>query len=148
MLYEPHSNVSEWNGAIGLLENASSLGIRNANKSWNVYNVGDAPCDFTLIFDLPSTATNLVLSESKTNKQLVFTGLVAQNSEEFARYNSKTQLVEGLSYNNGVYTPTGSTYNRFITAGDFFKLPLSSTVYAVSMDNTTLVSLDYWFLFY
>ena len=52
------------------------------------------------------------------------------SGDRYIRYNSKTNLLEGGKYNannrdifNFPFEPTGTIYNRFITNGNFFKVP-------------------------
>ena len=46
------------------------------------------------------------------------------NRDAYIRINSKANLIEGCSDN---YSLTGTLYNKLITSGDFFKIPLGES---------------------
>lgn len=56
-----------------------------------------------------------------------FSNLGSVSSPEIIRYNSHTNLLEGVYRDGGVDIPTGNIYNRHIISGSFFKIPAYSS---------------------
>ena len=55
--------------------------------------------------------------------------LTAQGNDTYVRFNSATQLIEGLEkLPSGGIKLTGNLYNRYITSGDWFKIPVGESV--------------------
>lgn len=128
------TNKEEWKDASGMLETNSFEDkvldepfLENGTYKIRVYNPGDIEADFCLYLAL-NEGTNESFTVSLGPRQLQFSDIVKEesNTDSYIRINTKTNLVEGC---NEHYEPTGSLYNSYITAGDFFKIPnnISST---------------------
>ena len=145
-------NTEEWIGASGL-EGAHQGTTYNSfsGGSCNLYNAGDLPTDFKLIVNIGNNPTNITLkrSETETIGSLNFS-LTAQGSDTYVRFNSATQLIEGLKKtSDGGIELTGNLYNKYITSGDWFKIPLGESIMNITgasfSDKPTI---DYDYLYY
>lgn len=149
---ETITNTEEWIGASGL-EGIHQGTTYNSfsGGSCNLYNAGDLPTDFKLIVNIGNNPTNITLkrSETETIGSLNFS-LTAQGSDTYVRFNSATQLIEGLKKtSDGGIELTGNLYNKYITSGDWFKIPLGESIMNITgasfSDKPTI---DYDYLYY
>lgn len=83
------------------------------------YNYGDTVMHWTWTTpaDFSSTAIRLLYNNSI---QLALNNITMPTSDKFLRINSYSQLIEGLDIHRN---PTGTLYNKNISAGDFFTIP-------------------------
>lgn len=119
-----------------------------------VNNVGDLDADLCANFSFLDKSTsypdksraevlNYIRLKDKNGNllnELKFYGITRQDNDIFLSVNSQTHLVEGLDEN---YNKTGHLYNKFITGGDFFQVPvgqmqLQSNVYFKKLECTPL----------
>lgn len=106
-------------------------------KSTNIVidNPGDLDADFMVCYsflDQTISTTNpkpraealsvfkLKDIEGNVLSEMHFKGIKRQGEDVLLSVNSQTHLIEGLDENNN---KTGNLYNKFITSGDFFKIP-------------------------
>ena len=145
-------NVEEWIDASGLKgaikDNYNSF---SEEGSCNLYNAGDLPTDFKLIVNIENNPTSITLkrSETETISSLNFS-LVAQGGDTYVRFNSATQLIEGLTQSqDGKFELTGNLYNKYITEGDWFKIPVGeSVINIVETSHSDKPTIDYDYLYY
>ena len=145
-------NVEEWIDASGLKgatkDNYNSF---SEEGSCNLYNAGDLPTDFKLIVNIENNPTSITLkrSETETIGFLNFS-LVAQGGDTYVRFNSATQLIEGLTQSqDGKFELTGNLYNKYITEGDWFKIPVGeSVINIVETSHSDKPTIDYDYLYY
>ena len=145
-------NVEEWIGASGLKgatkDNYNSF---SEEGSCNLYNAGDLPTDFKLIVNIGNNPTSITLkrSETETIGSLNFS-FVAQGSDTYIRFNSATQLIEGLIKKpDGGIELTGNLYNKYITEGDWFKIPVGESVINIAeTSHSDKPTIDYDYLYY
>lgn len=118
-----HKN--EWKDASRMLETQGVFDKLNGNKV-PLYNPGVKEADFTLALKfLTDTipAGYISIDGSDSILKMNFKQIVKQNANDVEiRFNSKLNLIEGYDKNG---LKTGTVYNRFITSGDFFKIPVS-----------------------
>ena len=148
---ETVTNTEEWIGASGLdgavKDNYNSF---SEGGSCNLYNAGDLPTDFKLIVNIENNPTNITLknSEDKTIGSLNFS-LAAQGNDTYVRFNSATQLIEGLIKTDGGIELTGNLYNKYITEGDWFKIPVGESVINIAeTSHSDKPTIDYDYLYY
>lgn len=142
-------NIDEWKVSSEMLQNdhSGATGITyddlngQAPNQVYVYNPGDIEADFQLWF-VPNVATGLQYykdnntGDSTRHLYFDFSGL-GNDMPAFIQYDSKTELLTGYTANNGVIgSPNGKLYNKYITKGDFFKIPTMDTA------GTTKIVLD------
>ena len=145
-------NVEEWIDASGLKgaikDNYNSF---SEEGSCNLYNAGDLPTDFKLIVNIENNPTSITLkrSETETISSLNFS-LVAQGGDTYVRFNSATQLIEGLTQSqDGKFELTGNLYNKYITEGDWFKIPAGESVINIAeTSHSDKPTIDYDYLYY
>lgn len=114
-----------------------------------VYNAGDLPTDFILKFYFTGMLPKCTIGDSN-NEYLRLYNFELFEGDSGIQINSKLNLIEGIDENGEV---TGTIYNKYITNGDFFKIPV--------LDNLTLMPLkfdtepenfegliDYYYLYY
>ena len=145
-------NVEEWIDASGLKgatkDNYNSF---SEEGNCNLYNAGDLPTDFKLIVNIENKPTNITL---KTNENQIIGSLnfslAKQGSDTYVRFNSATQLIEGLiKPTDGKFELTGNLYNKYITEGDWFKIPVGeSVINVVETSHYDKPTIDYDYLYY
>lgn len=126
-------NYIEWKDAANLLESQGDFDTLVGNTI-KLYNPGDKETDFiiTLNFDLNSIipAGGIFLD---ADNQLYFNQIKSQNNDDQIKINTKTNLIEG--YKAG--KKSGKIYNRHITKGTFFKIPMTTEI-----DNPVILTID------
>ena len=145
-------NVEEWIDASGLKgatkDNYNSF---SEEGNCNLYNAGDLPTDFKLIVNIENKPTNITL---KTNENQIIGSLnfslAKQGSDTYVRFNSATQLIEGLKQpTDGEFELTGNLYNKYITEGDWFKIPVGESVINIAeTSHSDKPTIDYDYLYY
>lgn len=98
-----------------VLKSASSLDINN---------IGDLDTSFKIYFPLTSNSEldfSLSLVQNGTEVgSLELTGLVKEGTDNYICIDMRTNLIEGM---DSSFNKTSHLYNRYMTSGDFFKLP-------------------------
>ena len=84
---------------------------------------------------------------TSTLYQLQFSTITQQKeNDRYLKISSRTNLIEGCDSKK---IPTGSLYNQFIIAGDFFKIPLEEAKFIINNFATgSGISLNYDYLYY
>ncbi len=120
-----NENKDEWADASGLRnrtttdETGNQIIYDGTGKTINLYNAGDLETDFCAYYN--KTEFSKLTQISIGSNVLTFNiSSAIDNGDAYVRINSKTNLIEGC---NDSYSPTGTLYNKFITSGDFFKIP-------------------------
>lgn len=118
-------NFEEWKGAAKLLSTRGNYD-RVVNNSIRLYNPGDQEADFVLAikFDgdtIPATKIRLEDPEGFI-RGMDIDSITKLGEDDCVKINSKLNLIEGYANNK----KTGNVYNRYISAGDFFKIPMFS----------------------
>ena len=168
-------NTEEWIKASGLESatqgityNSFQLDKPGTAFSCNLYNAGDLPTDFKLIVNInylanakntentestEDTTKTIILNETNS---LSFLPLpIVPDGDTYVRFNSATQLIEGLKQSSdGKFELTGNLYNKYITKGDWFKIPVGESVIKITItpDPNNSISdnprIDYDYLYY
>lgn len=107
------------------------------NKNIFIDNPGDLDADFNVCYSFIENAeagegtkgvsraedlTLIRLKDLNDNKlkEMKFSGIKRQGDDVLLSINTQTHLIEGLDENNN---KTGHLYNKYITSGDWFKMP-------------------------
>ena len=138
-------NVDEWHDAVPLLSPLELINLQKDTKissssdgGYFVYNPGDAPTDIKIQILREAAPSNLSIylmhriqvtggpaSSSINDKalgELHFSNLTVGSNDSTIVVDTATNLVYG-AYQNG--TQTGTLYNKYISSGDFFKIPVT-----------------------
>lgn len=134
-----YANKAEWREAANLPA-SGTYPLSGGSIAFN--NCGDLPTDFKAYYAVNSTSFNLTVKYDTTHT-LTVTGIVAKGSDTHIMVNSRTHLIHGGSYSNGVFTESGNLYNELITAGDFFKLPIGTGTFTSTGKTCTALQYDY-----
>lgn len=148
------ANISEWDTEYGNLEEwIDASGIKDQggydilqNARYNLWNPGDVPTDYLLKFKFDvngEIAASHVFIDGSTEDQLYFDKLEQQDSDFGVQVNSMTNLIEGITETGLV---TGNVYNRSITAGNFFKIPMGES--SMTITGAEPVEIKYDFLYF
>lgn len=139
---EIYTNKNEWAAASGLLLNNQENYDAVNSSEIKLYNPGDLEADFCAYFNVntikPLTEnfkglTGIKITNQNTQEfkilEFDFSGMTDSDkgTDTYIRINSKTNLIEGCIIGedeNETITLTGNVYNKFITNGDFFKIPI------------------------
>ena len=145
-------NVEEWIGASGLKDaTKDNYNSFSEEGTCNLYNAGDLPTDIKLIVNIENKPTNITLknNENQIIGSLNFS-LAKQGSDAYVRFNSATQLIEGLiKPTDGEFELTGNLYNKYITEGDWFKIPVGESVINIAeTSHSDKPTIDYDYLYY
>lgn len=166
---EEIKNTKEWIDASGLkgatqgtTYNSFQLDEPGTAFSCNLYNAGDLLTDFKLIVNINylTNTENTENTEDTTKKislnetsSLSFSPLpIVPGGDTYVRFNSATQLIEGLKKStDGKFELTGNLYNKYITSGDWFKIPVGESVIKIITGKksiTDMPTIDYDYLYY
>lgn len=121
-------NFNEWESAANLLETQGEFDRLIGNEI-KLYNPGDRESDFVITFNfgesnfIPQGAITISTNEGEIY-QLNFKQMRRQGNDNQIKINSKLNLIEG--YSNG--QKSGNLYNKYLTSGQFFKIPMSTEV--------------------
>ena len=134
------SNKEEWASASGLLTTQGDYDGTGAEI--NLYNPGDVETDFFAYYARTSLKrltkiyinSNILNFDFSNNDNVIDT---------YIRINSKANLIEGCDEN---FKPTGTLYNKFITSGDFFKIPTGEN--QLLSIGANCVKIEYDYLYY
>ena len=134
------SNKEEWASASGLLTTQGDYDGTGAEI--NLYNPGDVETDFFAYYARTSLKrltkiyinSNILNFDFSNNDNVIDT---------YIRINSKANLIEGCDEN---FKPTGTLYNKFITSGDFFKIPAGEN--QLLSVGANCVKIEYDYLYY
>ena len=134
------SNKEEWASASGLLTTQGDYDGTGAEI--NLYNPGDVETDFFAYYAGTSLKrltkiyinSNILNFDFSNNDNVIDT---------YIRINSKANLIEGCDEN---FKPTGTLYNKFITSGDFFKIPTGEN--QLLSVGANCVKIEYDYLYY
>lgn len=123
------SNIEEWKDASRMKESIDDYNIYK-DGTILLHNPGDLETDFllTLKFNggkIPATGIGLV---KNAEAQLNWEEISAQGYDTHLVINTKINLIEGYqeeTKNGKIYLKkTGNIYNKHITSGQFFKIPM------------------------
>lgn len=137
---EEYTNKEEWATASGLLNEKGSYDGTGATI--NLYNPGDLETDFYAYYARTSLSTlnKIYIGSSILNFDFSLNDNV---TDSYIRVNSKANLIEGCNEN---FELTGTLYNKFITGGDFFKIPMGES--QLLSVGANCVKIDYNYLYY
>lgn len=138
-----YDNKAQWAAASGMKPTRASYD--GTGTTINLYNAGDLETDwqaFYIINSSGSALTSISLNGS-IDGQMVFSSISQKKTNDaYIRINSRTNLIEGCDSSK---IPTGSLYNEFLVAGDFFKIPLGESTF---VSNTGCNEIKYDYLYY
>lgn len=141
-----NTNKDEWKAASGMLESSTGYDtlIDNTVK---LYNPGVKETDFILTLNF----VNGIISAGGINigadAQLNFKTITSQNEDDQIKINTKLNLIEG--YKNG--KKSGMIYNKYITSGTFFKIPVSNgtdTILTLNQIKAYFDNIEYDYIYY
>ena len=134
------SNKEEWADASGLLTTQGDYDGTGAEI--NLYNPGDVETDFFAYYARTSLKrlTKIYINSNILNFDFSDNDRI---TDTYIRINSKANLIEGCDEN---FKPTGTLYNKFITSGDFFKIPTGES--QLLSVGANCVKIEYDYLYY
>lgn len=150
-----YNNKDEWNLSAGLLETQGTYDSYNSSTGFKLYNPGDLEAEFK--FTIPTSDSfsingiEVINNTTEESRILNISISSKKGSDAFIQFNSKTNLVEGL---DAYGARTGNLYNEGITAGSWFKIPMTTDGkwYFQPIDysntNNTDPTLEYDYLYF
>lgn len=155
-----YTNIEEWKEASGMAESSkfeAESSIYPSGRYYdaddsiiNLYNPGDLDSDWTLRVPLNSLdSLSISLKENGTTlpySTLTLENITAMSGDSYLLLNSHTNLIEGLDSN---LIKTGNLYNKAMTSGDFFKIPVfTSTTDELTFNCNVASHLEYDYIYY
>lgn len=142
-----YPNTSEWYDSTRLLSAFSGVSLRenvslSSGAAYFIYNPGDLPTDVKIIINSAAVPSNLSVclykrtqvngGRSSSNQtdgdselgRLEFSNLTINSDDKQIVIDTAKNLVYGTNYTG---TKSGRLYNKYISSGDFFKLPVTQT---------------------
>lgn len=133
-------NRAEWAEESGLPESSPSLG----GATIAVNNVGDMEMDWRALYSFDSQWGIPSRIEVNGVGLLALSNVTQATGDNYIAINSKTNLIEGLDADEN---PTGNLYNKYISGGSFFKIPVGSYDFSTT-GGTGCYRLDYEYIYY
>ena len=140
---EEYDNKAQWAAASGMKPTRASYD--GTGTTINLYNAGDLETDWQAFYPINSSGSALtsISLNNGVDGQMVFSSISRKKTNDaYIRINSRTNLIEGCDSSK---IPTGSLYNEFLVAGDFFKIPLGESTF---VSNTGCSEIKYDYLYY
>ena len=140
---EEYDNKAQWAAASGMKPTRASYD--GTGTTINLYNAGDLETDWQAFYIINSSGSALtsISLNGGVDGQMVFSSISQKKTNDaYIRINSRTNLIEGCDSSK---IPTGSLYNEFLVAGDFFKIPLGESTF---VSNTGCNEIKYDYLYY
>lgn len=138
------SNKEEWKMASGLKPFQADYDKINDNKI-KLYNPGDIESDFVLKINFHD---GKIISSKMTvgSYSIRWDEIPQQGSDYGVIFNSKINLLEGYDSKG---RKTGTLYNKFITEGDFFKIPQgeSELVFDKTSGDIAFQDIEYYYYY-
>lgn len=134
-------NKDEWSNSVKLINSNNSYVSMTASNTFYVYNPGDVATDNLITFAAPSSPATMTINYNRHGSstirlgKIVLTNIIKTGSDSSIVIDSAKNLIYGLDSSG---QQTGNLYNKYITAGDFFKIAVSSV-----MPPTNKSTLDY-----
>ena len=145
--FQIKDNSIEWKDAAGLLSSQGNYDIINGNQI-KLYNPGVRDTDFVLslkFIDGKISGGQIYVSTDGTTKgQLNLKAVTSINGDEEIRINTKLNLIEG--YKDG--RKTGNIYNKYISAGTFFKIPVSKNMIMYITMSSYFKNIEYDYIYF
>lgn len=148
-------NKNEWQNSVKLLDSDNTIISSSAANTFYVYNPGDAPTDTLITFSAPSAATTMTINYNRQSARLgslVLNGIIKNGSDTDIVIDSAKNLIYGLDSNGN---QTGNLYNKYISAGDFFKIDIAQVAPPTSRSRCDSISctaipinVEYNYLYY
>lgn len=132
--YKKFNNIDEWKTAAGLLETQGDYDILNGNTI-KLYNPGLKETDFILTFKFDNGIIPAGKIYLDANSQLSIKQIPQQGEDTHIRINTRLNLIEGYVNDK----KSGNIYNRYITSGTFFKIPVSEDL-IMTIDKSNLLN--------
>ena len=108
--------------------------ILKSDSSTQINNIGDIEIPVKIYYKVDNNETdiNLVL---KTKKKIIgelnISGIKAIGTDSYICIDNNTHLIEGL---DSIFNKTGNLYNKYITSGDFFMIPIDQHILESNID--------------
>lgn len=165
---DDYNDSTEWAATSGL-KTATELTSYDtfSDSKFLIYNPGDFEADFKLYIPFTNSAIaagNLFVTAARTTeetyeKQVQFDEITQASADTQATgicFNSALELIEGAYIENNVIYSTGVVYNKYITAGQLFKLPIVTSLgtdmalWLIATDSGSFATptLQYDYLYY
>ena len=147
--YAQFETIHQWKAASGLKETKGNLDFwyNTDNMGWKIptYNPGDLEADYKLYFPYDEEKKIFGLLNVSVNGTILgFGSTFARLDEKDAHIcvDSHANLVYGVDAN---FNQTGTLYNKFLTSGEFVKIPLGESTIE---SNIAPSKLDYEYIYY
>lgn len=146
------TNKSEWIDAVKLLDKQGNYDGSGATVQ--VYNPGDMPTPCKIYFSKEDftnlSQIDLGTSNPETRSATLHFSVKKEiaNDDAYVCVDSKTCLIEGC---DSSYVRSGTLYNRYITSGDFFSIPVepgNGATQEIYATGGAIAKVEYDYLYY
>lgn len=118
-------NLDEWREASKIPNNVYAGYPRERNGMYHIYNAGDIEMPFTIKIPISSYPESFNISCG--SNELNIGNVVAKDGDTHLIVDTKRNILVG--YNKNLKKETKNLYNKYITSGDFFKIPIQKEVF-------------------
>ena len=143
--YNEDSNKKEWAAASKMKETQDIYDIYGAGEyryGIELYNPGNLESHFQLRLNFNEEDKIAEGQISIGNDRLLkWSEISAKGEDKYIKINTRINLIEGYNSNN---FKSGNIYNKYIIAGDFFKIPLGeSTLLTVDTNQDSYIGIEH-----
>lgn len=144
-------NLNEWLEAGRLKKksfNKKVNGVTYVLDKYNagkilLYNAGDVETPINFVIE-GFTEDKIIFSDESLNNLFIISKFDLEDSDDSFRINTRLHLIEGLRQGE----PTGTIYNKYISGGDFFKIPPTEEPVLYDVYGASAVEVKYDYLYY
>lgn len=149
-----YGNKNEWASSSkmkikGSLD--SPIPLPSGQRQINLWNAGDLETDFKLniYFENSKKITDGLIQLNNGNA-LLLKEILKQGDDDGIQINTRLKLIQGFKIINNKIELTENLYNKYIKSGDFFKIPLNSSILMItglygSANGKLDIDYKYWY---
>ena len=146
-------NKNEWMVASRLRTKGdldTPISINETDKEISLWNAGDLCSDFNLNIYFGDSSKIYEGGILLNDEQMLFSTISKMGNDAGIQINTRLKLIQGFEVINGKIQLTNNIYNKYILAGDFFKIPLGASklkIIELTRPNKKIeIDYKYWYI--
>ena len=151
------TNKNEWDTASRIKESLNGYDTFNNQGSCKIWNAGDLDADWSLILPISALTNqngisiehyfinevNPIEDEDGSAHILRIRQGEVIGDDTHIRLSSALNLIEGGTYSDNIFTPSGNVYDKYRFAGKYFKFNRGESRLSVSQSNNAIIEYHY-----